>query len=856
MTRLSRQSRHARWLILLVILLLVLGIQLAAGQVDEPDAEAGMPTEGELFAPMTFRIPVDTSTYRNPFDTSDIELIGIFQSPTGDQQVIPGFWMQPYVNACESPCDGYDLQTEGEPVWEVRFTPQQVGDWSYTLQVRDNGSVVAVRDGEFVVTESDRRGFIRRGENRRYFQYENGEAYFPIGQNLKWSWTEAGGLETYDTWLRELSDAGGNYARLYIDVPWFINLEWTGSAGDYRTAQRSAAELDLVLQRAADYGVSLQLVLLWHQSLRTYTSPPVNLPEDVSRPDVSPDWDNHPYNVLNGGPLSGPSVFFFNEDATNLFRRRLRYIVARWGYSPQVFAWEIIDEIDRTANYNPDIAASWLRSTISYIRQIDQHGHLITASSREYDPVIAENPLLDFASAQFYQRRPIESVGDQVTSVLGLIQRHIAGDFAPVMLVDYSLNPWFEPTGDDPEGIHVQNTLWAAALSGASGGAMSDWWDSYIIPQGLMRYYAPLAAFTAGIDWPNLKLQPAEAGLLTDQVNEYLPVRLNGFRRQFAVGPETVVTRTITADGVFPALDDVPSFLYGQLYNTQFSQAQRYRVAPPVDTYLEVGIRAISTQADARLVVQIDNEMAIEVAAQAGNRNFAVRVPLLAGEHLITLDNMGDDWLELEYIEVGQLVAPARALTLRDGEAGVALAWLQHRDYTWENVADGVEITPILFDYQLGGMAAGRYVAEIWDPLNGTVLGEEILRVGDDGILRFELLPLDRQLAVRAIRQPDLPTATPTPLETDTSTPSPTVAPSSTFTVTPEPTEEPSATEPEATVTPASTSSPTRTRPAVTTTARATSLATLVPFVPGTNTPRPGVSPTSDSDSEITETPE
>jgi hypothetical protein len=807
-----------------------------------PYRQNSLPDEGVQYALMQFSIPVDPASYRNPFDAADIEVIGIFQSPTGKQLIIPGFWMQPY--ACTEPCENFDLRPTGEPVWQLRLTPQEAGDWSYTLQVRDNGAITTVLDGRFTVAASDARGFIRKGANGRYFQFTNGDPYFPVGHNLNWSFDAAGGLETYDQWLRELSEAGGNYARLNIDVPWFISLEWAGPAGDYRGSQKAAAELDAILARAEAYGVYLQLILLWHQSLRTYTTPPVVLPESVARPDVSPDWDNHPYNVLNGGPLSGPSVFFVNEQSRDLFRQRLRYIIARWSYSPQIFAWELIDQIDRTANYNPQAAGDWLRSTINYVRQIDQHDHLITASSREYDPVIAENALLDFAGAQFYQRRPIETVGDQVVNVVNRIERYLEAGFAPVMLVDYSLNPWFEPTGDDPDGIHFQNTLWAAALSGASGGAMSDWWDTYVIPQGLTRYYAPLAAFTAGIDWPNLDLRPAQAGLLSEQVNTYMPVRLSNFRRQFAARPEDVITRTITSDGVLPDISSVPSFLYGQVFNTQFSQAQRYRVAPPVDTYLEVAVRAVSTQAGARLVIQVDGVTAAELSLRAGNRDVTIRVPLRAGEHIVTIDNLGDDWLELEYIEVGQMIAPARVLTLRDSQAGVALAWLQHRDYTWERVAADVTRTPVLFDYQLGNMPAGRYVAEIWDPLGGAVLGEELIRVDEDGLLRFTLVPMDSQLAIRAVRQPDPPTPEPTEVASEIPPASPTPAPSLTPTRTPTATVTATASLiPSATPT---VLSPTP-KPSATIRVGATPLATLVPLLADTHTPRPASSATPDS---------
>src|SRR5690606_27890602 len=106
------------------------------------------------------------------------------------------------------------------------------------------------------------------------------------------------------------------------------------------------------------------------------------------------------------------------------------------------------------------------------------------------------------------------------------------------------------------------------------------------------------------------------------------------------------------------------SYLYGKVFNNQFSQAQLYLVTPSVDTYLELRVRAVSDQAGARLIVNVDGENAVELDLRAGTRDVAVRVPLTAGEHLLTLDNTGQDWLELDYLEIGQLIAPARVMTL------------------------------------------------------------------------------------------------------------------------------------------------------------------------------------------------
>src|SRR5690606_26778745 len=96
--------------------------------------------------------------------------------------------------------------------------------------------------------------------------------------------------------------------------------------------------------------------------------------------------------------------------------------------------------------------------------------------------------------------------------------------------------------------------------------------------------------------------------------------------------------------------------------------------------------------------------------------------------------------------------------------------------YTWENAAAEVTPEPLEMTYLLDEMPPGRYLVELWDPLTGEVLGEESLRVREDGLLRFDLLPLTRQLALRIFRQPEMPTPTATPLpELPTATPSPEV---------------------------------------------------------------------------------
>src|SRR5262245_23403772 len=46
------------------------------------------PTSGELYTPLTFPVQIDSTLYTNPFDSSDIELLGVFQPPSGEDPLV------------------------------------------------------------------------------------------------------------------------------------------------------------------------------------------------------------------------------------------------------------------------------------------------------------------------------------------------------------------------------------------------------------------------------------------------------------------------------------------------------------------------------------------------------------------------------------------------------------------------------------------------------------------------------------------------------------------------------------------------------------------------------------------------
>ena len=862
-----------RWTLLAVVVLLIasfavvpmIGAQLTP--TPSPAAEDDAIEQYSLYE-TSFRAAGD---YTNPYDPNQIDVMATFTGPRGATYEVPAFFMRPFQQVCTEDCEVEELEMAGPSEWRVRFSPPAPGEWQVTVSARDRtGFASTVYEDTFRVTSSDNPGFVRRGENPRYFAFDNGEPFFPIGENLQWSWEGAGGIFAYERWLDELSAAGANYGRINIDVPWFIGLDWPGPAGDYSEAQAAAWRMDTILEMAAERGIYLQVIMLWHQGYTEYVAPPVSPPDGAPRLNTSADWNRNPYNISLGGPLSGPSALFF-DTARDLLNQRMRYIVARWGYSPHVFAWELVDEVDSLAGYTPLRARGWLQDSLVYLDGIDPVDHLVTVGMRQPEPTLWALDNIDFAQVSFYQRRPLEPAQDQVAGTVAALSGVFSQTGKPVLLSEFSLNPWYEPVDDDPQGVHLRNTLWTAALSGSAGGAMSWWWDTYIDHQDFYDIFTPLVNFSEQVTWESPDLQPVTVGLVAETPFNYAPLRLDAFQRDFGSESPFDTIYRVLQDGTIPPISQASAYLYGE-FNPERSRPQTFVVSPPIDTELQIGIREVSAAAPAILVINIDGVEVARIDFSPGSREILVTVPLSAGEHTVVLDNLGQDWIHLDYLEIAAYRTPIRAIGLADRERGEAAVWVHHRDYVHEVITAGAEPEPLNFSLRLPEMPSGRYRVTIWDAITGNVIGEETVTLAEDGddTLRIRLLPLTAQLAVHAqrvagppeaestpptqiiTRTPAVtltPTSTATPTATDTDTPSPTPTDTPTVTLTRTPTDTPSPTD-TATATTTPTDTPTQT-PTDTATPTETPTDTATPRP--TNTPRPTATDTPTTPPTATE---
>lgn len=407
-----------------------------------------------------------TITVENPYDPAQIDLLVHFTAPDGRVLTVPAFWMQPYDLTTQQPV--------GEAGWRVRFTPSLAGTWQ--AQAELVGAQAMSEAIAFTVTPAATPGFIRiHPDNPRYFAFDDGSFYFPNGLNIGWAGEDV--LGDYERWLDSLSAHDGNLIRVWM-ASWSFGIEWADTGlGNYGARLKQAWLLDQIFAMAEERGIYIMLCLLNHGAFST---------------SVNSEWGQNPYNDDLGGPLKTPAEFVTNEVAKALFKQRLRYIAARWGYSTHLFAWEWWNEVNWTG-IGDDTLIPWITEMTPVLQQYDPNDHLITNSNANgaFTQVWAM-PEIDFSQQHDY------TGGDLLRTLardLGRITK-TAPD-KPLLIGELGYSAGAQVALD---AMHLHTGLWGAPFLGYAGGSMYWWWDTFIAPQEQWHQYGALARFFAGED--------------------------------------------------------------------------------------------------------------------------------------------------------------------------------------------------------------------------------------------------------------------------------------------------------------------------------------------------------------------
>ncbi|MBL7223827.1 MAG: hypothetical protein ISS72_08240 [Candidatus Brocadiae bacterium] len=460
--------------------------------------------------PLYARLEADLEvggTWATPFDADQIRVDGHVTAPSGRTLVVPAFFSQDH----ELARDGDDAWIEpGEKRgWKLRLAVTEPGRHSLVVVARDKSGEARSKPVAFEATPSDDPGYIRVStKDRRYFEFGTGRPYFAVGENVC-TWRK--GVQDYDTWFPNLGKAGGNFARIWMWGHCF-GIEW-GKPGQYRMDHAWA--LDHAMELAEKHGIYVKLCL---EAWRGFSGR-----KCFVKPGVI-----HPYAKANGGPCATEMDVFTDPEARRMFRNRLRYCVARWGYSTHILAWEFWNEINCVFGYRgreQDMIA-WTAEMARYLKQIDPWQHLVTNSlgSFQVDDRLWKLADIDFAQVHGYWHPTLpaskelgKDMAAMVPEWLGRIEHY----GKPRLFAEYGLvnATWgHSPRADeDKEGVHLHNGLWSATMTGACGTAMLWWWGNYVEPNGLYPRFASVAKFVDGVPWTSAGFHPVQARASTPQ---------------------------------------------------------------------------------------------------------------------------------------------------------------------------------------------------------------------------------------------------------------------------------------------------------------------------------------------------
>ncbi|MFA7421303.1 MAG: DUF5060 domain-containing protein [Melioribacteraceae bacterium] len=405
-----------------------------------------------LYQRTEFQIEINAA-YSNPFDQKDIALDLVLTSPSGKPLALPCFFVS---------------GTSGSSVWNARFAPQEVGKYYFQFRLNyEKGKEFFTKEDSIDVMTFGGNGFLHRNDNWT-FKFDSGKLFRAIGENVCWesrAWEDS--KFTYDYLLPTLANAGANFFRVWM-CPWNVPLEWktVSSTKRYTNSEEyfnpgGIKRMDELVELCDSLGLHFMLAMDSHGAL------------------MSGQWERSNYNKVNGGPASTPTEFFTLESAQNKYKNRLRYMIARWGYSPSIAAWEFFNEIDNSAFNASDTiliphaaVAQWHDEMSMYIKNTDPYNHLVTTSISHRD-IIGMNslPHIDLNQKHIYKRT--EKIPWTIKTYSSLYNKPYAvGEFG------------YRWEDDDPKygelwDYDYKRGLWYGLFSPTPVLPMTWWWELF-----------------------------------------------------------------------------------------------------------------------------------------------------------------------------------------------------------------------------------------------------------------------------------------------------------------------------------------------------------------------------------------
>jgi Domain of unknown function (DUF5060) len=709
----------------------------------------------QLWKRLEFRVD-GLPVVAQPFDPDVFAVDATFTMPSGRQMLVPAFWYQGYRRTLQNGTEV--LATDGTPQWRVRFTPPEPGDYAIRLSVSQMGQTTGEPvNASFTVPEPSpgsisRAGWVRVAADGHYLETDQGMPLPLIGANVCWPGNR--GTYDYDDWFGAMGTARENFARLWM-APWAFGIEAEpGTRTHYRLDR--AWQLDYVLQLAETTGVNLLLALDYHGMFEV-------TPDSWGG---NNDWPKNPYNAAQGGPCTNQNSFFTSAEAGHIYQKRLRYLVARYGCSPNLLAWEFFNEIDNEYSYlNASDVAAWHGRMGVWLHANDPWHHLVTTSfsgGRDH-PEIWQLPGMDFATYHSY------NLSQPATGLGAVVQSFLSRYHKPVLVEEYGVDWRGWGATVDPYLRGLRQGVWSGAFNGSAGTAMSWWWEN-LHSAHVYPLYSALADFASHTAWGREEWNPVTfqtAGDPPALVGEAVPGG-QPFTAQLNLNAQwgAKLRGQLAVPNPLSAMD-AASFLESFVHGSAHSDLRiplRISAWLGADASLVLHLNSVSSGAIMSVTVDGAEKFRQSLPNKDGgyqvnneyNQDFTVALP--AGKHLIEVRNPGVDWFYLDWVRL-QNALPAEYLNQwKPSPAAVGIHGTNESLLYVVSPAANYPVnatTPTLdlvtnASITISNLAPGRYRAFWYDPKAAKWINQTVAE-SDGSTLVLPLPPFNEDLAGRLI---------------------------------------------------------------------------------------------------------
>jgi hypothetical protein len=581
---------------------------------------------------------------------------------------------------------------DGGTTWRVRHAPAMPGTYSVS-GITLNGSPLAVSNLQpaswVVAGPPTDAGFVRVDpSNPRRFITGNGKRFFPSGQDVAWDVTDGNVTHNVTNIFWKMGAAHENWSRVWMDHWDGKNLDWPPYGPTLPLGQLNltvAQKWDAIVAAAEQAGIHFQMTLQHHGQYSTT---------------VDSNWGQNPYDVTNNigstnGFMLSPVEFFTNATAIALTERKLRYAVARWGYSTSIMAWELFNEVQYTDAGQTGqwgIIQAWHDEMAPFIRSQDLYQHLITTSSDLTEPIWDD---CDYYTHHDYPSDVINGLED-----------------APDISASQPVRPDFgsECATNGVPHLGVDAPLWAGLMNGQSGNEEPWWWDTLDAENDYI-YFRATSDFVTLSGLGDQNALNKSAPLVTGGPDGPLTFAPGG-------GWATSTQDTFVVGDVAPAgIGSLPSYLQGDYHRSMTPNGYTFKVDYSQTGTFSVQVLQVASSG-AGLEFFLDGILETNISFPSSTNgdtstNFTASISVSTGAHTINIYDPGLDWILLGNITLNPYAPSLAAYAVGNSSFNASWVWNQ------TNVFNTNANATVAGTVQVAGLNDGTYAATWWDTFAG-----------------------------------------------------------------------------------------------------------------------------------------